>query len=313
MNDFGGYLKKAAKRVRPLLIPALRFCIRYAPHPAVRRYLWQRIVAPFFQYARYDFVATTAFGSVIAGNTEDIIQRYIYYFGAWEPYLTRFLRDTLKEGDLFVDIGANIGYFTLQASQLVGKSGKVVSFEASPKIYAVLAENIKRNNAANVETHNLAISNVEGTTKIFAGNRGNIGETTMLEQEGFELECEVAARPLDVVIPTSMMAKVRLIKVDVEGAEWLVVSGMRSLLRASNADLEIVIEISPARVATYNKCAQDILDVFSEFGFFAYRLDNDYSAAHYLAPLDDRRPSRISPPIVTQTDVIFSRRDVARL
>jgi FkbM family methyltransferase len=242
MNNLSKILKSGAKKwVRPLFLPAVRLFIRYTPHHGIRRFVWTWVVAPFFQYANYRFVTTTVFGSVVSGNTEDLIQRYIYYFGIWEPNLTHFLRENLKEGDIFVDVGANIGYFTLQASRLVGELGKVIAIEASPKIYAKLIDNMKRDHATNVEAYNLAVSDSEGTTKVFLAANSNIGQTTILPKDGCCYECEINSKPLTAIIPPDQMAKVRLIKIDVEGAEWLVVSGMRPLLSAARDDLEIIV------------------------------------------------------------------------
>jgi len=116
------------------------------------------VVIPFFEYADYNFVAKTKFGGRIAGNNLDIIQRYIYYFGVWEQNLSCFLNERLKEGDAFIDIGANIGYFTLQAAKLVGPSGKVIAIEVSPTIFKKLIANLQRNRVTNVETYNRSLA-----------------------------------------------------------------------------------------------------------------------------------------------------------
>ncbi|SCF63177.1 hypothetical protein GA0115259_100393 [Streptomyces sp. MnatMP-M17] len=67
------------------------------------------------------------FGARFAVDTQDLIQRYIYLFGVWEPHMTRWLRGRLEPGDTFVDVGANIGYYSVLASQLVGDGVKVVA------------------------------------------------------------------------------------------------------------------------------------------------------------------------------------------
>src|SRR5262245_12901971 len=227
-------LKSCAKKIRPLfvpiLVPIIRYPIRYSGHETIKWLLWRWLVVPFFQYASYNYVAKTAFDSAISGNTSDMIQRYIYYFGVWEPNLTQFLNHNLKDGDVFVDVGAHIGYFTLQASKLVGKSGKVVAIEASPKAHAKLIENIERERATNIEALNIAVSDKEETLKIFLAPI-NTGETSILPAKDYTCECEVTAKPLSAIIPRHEISKVRLIKIDVEGAEWFVVSGLRPLDR----------------------------------------------------------------------------------
>lgn len=68
-------------------------------------------------------------------DTQDLIQRYLYLFGAWEPHLTGWLRRRLRPGDGFVDVGANIGVFSVLAARLVGESGRVVAIEASADVH----------------------------------------------------------------------------------------------------------------------------------------------------------------------------------
>src|SRR4051794_26991463 len=91
-----------------------RAWIRYAPSSFGKRWLWARC------WRHYAFRSRTIFGAKITGDTADLIQRYIYFFGVWEPDITAWLRSALKPGDCFVDVGANIGYYTLLASQVVG-------------------------------------------------------------------------------------------------------------------------------------------------------------------------------------------------
>jgi len=310
MSRIAKLLKQAAKRwVRPILIPIVRPFIRYAPHEYVRRIVWRHLVGPFLQSADKPFVVTTIFGAAISGNTRDFIQRRIYYFGVWEPNLTAFLRGRLREGDVFVDVGANIGYFTLLASRVVGRASKVIAIEASPTIFSKLLDNLKRNRAANVEAINVAASDCEGMAKVFLSSDFNIGESTIFQKEGSRYECDVSAKPLDALIPPLHMANVRFVKIDVEGAEWLVISGMRDVLRRARSDVEIAVEIRPESVRDHGKSVKEVFAIFSDFGFFPYRIENDYDILSHMPLRDIKRPVRIRSLISAQTDVIFSRTD----
>lgn len=306
-------LKRGAKKIRPLFIPFLRLFIRYVPHETSKRYLWKGLVMPFFQFAKYNFIAKTTFDSIIAGNTEDQIQRFIYYFGFWEPDLTEFIKEKLKPGDTFIDVGANIGYFSLLASKFVGKSGRVLAIEASPKIYALLTRNIANNNATNVTLLNIAASDKEETLRVYLAPNSNIGQTTTLPTEDYSYECDIPAKPLSKIIRRQDFSQVRLIKIDVEGAEWSVVSGLSPLLNSARDDLEIIVEISPERLKAQEKNVEDILDIFTKCGFYPYKLKNDYTALNYISRKPLKRPERITSPIMTHTDVIFSKTDAKTL
>jgi len=74
----------------------------------------------------------------------------------YEQETTLFIRNYLKDEDIVFDVGANIGYFTLEFARLVGKRGKVISFEPHPEIYKVLQRNVKRNKYKNVSLNNVA-------------------------------------------------------------------------------------------------------------------------------------------------------------
>ena len=296
-------------RVTRLLIPLARAYVRYAPFAAGKRWFWTRVVDPYFAWSPRGFVASTVFGSRIAGNTRDILQQYIYYFGVWEPHLTRWMRQRLAPGDTFVDVGANIGYYALLASNLVGDSGRVVALEASPKIFYALQGNLARNRVQNVRAVNMAVSDSKGVVRLFRGPESNSGRTTIREEFGFEFECEVDAAPLSAVLHPEEMQNARLIKIDVEGAEWSVAAGMGPLLSSGRTDLEIIVEINPEALAQQGKRPEDLLRIFARAGFHAYSIENDYSPLSYLPPYAEMRPVRIRTPIQWVTDVVLSRQD----
>src|SRR2546426_1213516 len=128
-------------------VPLVRAYIRYAPFVAGKRSFWTRVVDPYFAWQSYEFVARTVFDRKIAGNTREMLQQFIYYFGVWEPHLTRWIAQRLAPGDTFVDVGANIGYFSLLASKVVRDSGTVVAIEPSPSIFSRMQSNLARNHA----------------------------------------------------------------------------------------------------------------------------------------------------------------------
>ena len=292
--------------VRPYLIPIFRTYIRYFPIHQGKRFIWQKLIEPYIQSADYPYIANTLYAGVIAGNTSDFIQRFIYYFGIWEPALTYWVRRRIKPGDVFIDIGANIGYYTLLASKLVGKHGKVISIEASPRIFESLKNNLARNYIQNVKALNLAVSDSEGTVKVYFGGHGNCGETSILEQVGMEFEGEVKSIRLDTILISEELDKIRIVKIDVEGAEFSVVDGMHELLHKC-PKVDVLIEINPERLATQGKTAESIFKIFEQAGYYAYSLENSYSPLSYLTPKQKWNPSCVLKPIMTQMDIVFTR------
>ncbi|TCH99798.1 FkbM family methyltransferase [Roseococcus sp. SYP-B2431] len=147
-------------------------------------------------------------------------------YGTYEIATVRAVRQILRPGDVVVDIGANIGYFSIRFSQLVGPGGSVFSFEPVPTTRARLLRNIAENGCGNVTVCPVALMDRAASVTIFeteshgvAGLRELSENTTAHPVEGVRLD--------DYLSPPK---PVRLIKIDVEGAERLVLQGGEGLI-----------------------------------------------------------------------------------
>jgi FkbM family methyltransferase len=278
--------------------------------------LWRVVLMHFLglEPAKWDFTVRTIFGSKISASTRDAVGRYIFYFGVWEPNLTRWIRHRLLPSDAFIDVGANIGYYSLLASHLVGDSGKVVAVEGLPAIFSLLQRNLETNKARNVRAVNVAAWDREQMIEFYTDS-DLPGQTTAIpfwaDKHELKEQTQVTAAPLADILTAEEMKAARLIKIDVEGAEWRVLAGMKSLLDSSRDDLEIIVEISPSALEAEGRAAQELLDFFRVLKFNAYRIENDYSVNSYLNRSYRNRPSRILrlPTGSEQSDIIFSRID----
>ncbi len=291
----------------------LRLYLRYFPVTAGKEPLWNRVVDPYLAWHSYPFVAPTVFGRRLAGNTKDMIQQYIYYFGLWEPELTDWITRQLRPGDTFIDVGANIGYYSLLASALVGGSGRVTAIEASPVIFGELQANLQRNRAANVRSVNVAAADQRGVLPIFSGPDHNAGQTSLLQRAGLEPAGTVAAAPLSEILEPQEIARARLVKVDVEGAEGKVVPGLIPLLGSTRTDLELIIEFHPQWLTEPGRSADELVRLIQAAGFEAYRLENNYWPLSFLKGTTVRTATPLRLPIKGETMVVFSRRAADRL
>ncbi|MGI5470002.1 FkbM family methyltransferase [Streptomyces sp. CA-132043] len=226
--------------------------------------------------------ARARFGATFTTETQDLIQRYTYLFGVWEPHLTQWLERRLKPGDAFVDVGANIGYYSLLASHLVGESGKVVSIEASPRFHSVLVDE-----ARGQQLHQPA----RRQRRDLRSGRGADLHPRELAQHGREQHRPVRRRSgvhlrgtspaLHDVLSAEEIAKARVIKTDVEGAEGAAVRGLEPVLDELCPDVELAIEVTSQRMAELGQSADELLEAFTKRGFNVYRLANDYAAGSY--------------------------------
>jgi FkbM family methyltransferase len=252
-----------------------------------------------------DQVAHTQFQTKIFCDLRDKIPATIFHFGLWEPEISHLIARLLSKGDIFVDVGANIGYYSLMASRLVGGGGAVVAVEASPRIFSRLQANIRANRAANIRAVNVAAADEVGQVTIYSGPRQNSGaSSTLKEWRNGEAEAIVAALPLDKILTSGERSKVRLIKIDVEGAETPILSQLLSSIDAYPKDMGIVVEFSPD---SEGAAWRAIFSGFLAKGFRAYGIKNEYDESWYLKW---RRPGGIQSLEDCPTgklDVLFTR------
>jgi FkbM family methyltransferase len=291
--------------------PWARRC-RLLPSARVRKLVWHRLISPHVWWREFDFVARTGCGAILVGNTAEYIQRYIYYFGVWEPNLTAWIARRLKPGDLFIDIGANIGYFSLLASRLVGKSGQVVAIEPSAPTFALLRRNLDRNEARNVRAVNVAVSDCEEELQLFLHPGNDSGRTTVVrswaDKRKFVASSPVRALPLEAILQRGEIEAARLIKIDVEGYEDHVLSGLLRLLPFCRRDAEIIVEVNPSILADQGRTSADLLSGFESLGFNLYEIENDYEVSKYVQADGPKPAFRLADHVfMEQKDVILSR------
>jgi FkbM family methyltransferase len=289
--------------IRTLHVPVV-WLIRRLPLPAAR--LAFRAYHKLMRTLGPEHVATTYFGARMHCNPHDLIQRMILYFGVWEPDVSSTIERNLESGDVFVDIGANVGYDTLLASARVGSAGRVVSIEASPRTFALLQRNLALNAASsNVRAVNAAVSDRPGKLDLYEQDPGNIGAATTLPSRGGVPIETVEALPLDRILTADEIRRLRLIKMDVEGAEPPILRQLLGQLALYPPTMDIVVEASPVDdFAAW----REVFDALRAAGFSAWAIENDYALDWYLRW---RRPAalqRIETMPARQQDILFTRR-----
>ena len=313
------WLSRARKdAVARYALPWIRNSLRVIPFAWARDLLWRNFVGPRIWWRELDFVARTNFGAKISGNTADPIQGYICYFGLWEPNLTAWIADRLKPGDVFVDVGANIGYFSLLASKLVGQTGRVVAIEPSPRTFELLRRNLDLNAARNVRPVNVAVSDREEELQLFLPPGSDSLRTTVVQslagQQNYTPGSCVQALPLAAILESHEIQAARLIKIDVEGYEEHVIPSLLPMLKSCRADLEIVVEVAPSRFQGHAKTSSALLEPFLSLGFHSYEIENEYGLRGYLMARRPKPPRRLTDASFTdQKDLILSRHDGATI
>lgn len=229
----------------------------------------------------------------------DLIQLYLYMFRVWEPVITAWFRATLRSGDVVVDVGANIGYYTTLAARLVGPSGRVIAIEPFPETFQALKENVERNGLTNVYLVNAAVG--DGTSlSLYQDPEGALGTISMLQQPGWKHVADVRTVSITEVIPADIRERLRLVKIDAEGAEEVALQSLGSLLSENKGELDLLVECGPSQRNP------GIAAQLKERGFSLSGIRNYYGVDDYV-----REPKLSLDPlpevIASQIDVIASK------
>lgn len=269
----------------------------------MRHLIWRRLT----------LTATSVFGAQFEARFPDILQTYLYFFGVWEPIITQYLSERLAEGDIFIDVGANVGYHTLLASRRVGPSGRVFAIEAASSTFLKLQENLSRNNARNVIALHVAVSDTPGQVPVWSSPKGNSPGTTTLsyvaqQRQTLRLVETVEAKPLRQIIDIEIIRQARFIKIDVEGAEWAVVKSLAELMKTVSPRTEFIVEIDEVLIRRSSGTLETFLGYFAAAGFEPFVIANRYDAKFFVSK--DRRIElqRFGGTKCGQIDLVFRRR-----
>ncbi len=185
-----------------------------------------------------------------------------------EPGSISVLRRLLKNGATFVDVGANVGLFTVAAARQVGPTGKIISIEPAPGTAAALQMTARLNGIYPfTQIHRLAAGREDGEAEL---NLGQIcGHSSLFPLKGAAGTATVQVAALDPIIGPN---PVDLIKIDVEGAELDVLEGLPMTL-SRNPNLAIIIEFAPIHLSRAGRSISDWEEILDRHGFRAFAID----------------------------------------
>jgi FkbM family methyltransferase len=182
---------------------------------------------------------------------ENIDSALLFYPQLYEHHEIRFLRDHLREGDVFLDVGANVGFYSLIASRLVGRSGGVLAIEADPVSYQKLCLNLELNGATNVKAVNTGLSDVSATQLLYLNVNGNRGGNSFLGGANGERRptIEVECSPLTHILASYGVKRIDVGKFDIEGMEYRVLDRFFTDADSSLYPRCMIVEHHPAWVS----------------------------------------------------------------
>lgn len=247
--------------------------------PLTRRFMHQTV-------REQDMTIATGIGQGLAFNPGR--SNPAYAVGSNELPVQQVLADHLRPGDVFYDVGANVGFFTILAARLVGPAGHVYAFEPLPDNVAVLRHNIALNAFANVTLIEAAVAARPGQGELMVAHYsgGSALATLGTPPPDMKERLPVTLVSLDDLRASGTIAQAKLVKVDVEGAELAVLQGMTEMFRAHRP--VIIYEIDDADAAAFQQKSRACAEFLREHGYQVTALaesyaDIDWHVGHFLA------------------------------
>lgn len=207
-------------------------------------------------------------------NTKDIaVIPDLVLDGFWEMHITPLFERIVKNGFTVVDIGANVGYYTLFAAQKVGRKGKVYAFEPEPRTFDILCKNIEINNFRSIVTAcQKVLLDRQGQVELTAYEEYPARSSVFIKTLGKKKSISVQSTTLDAFLGDNL--KIDLIKMDAEGSEPFIFEGMKNVIKNSPT-LQIIMEFAPTHVEAAGKDPADFLQSLKNMGFTIKLIDRN--------------------------------------
>jgi FkbM family methyltransferase len=211
---------------------------------------------------------------LITGNYLSIIPRLSQIYSDFEPLSTKEIYEKTKENDVFIDVGANMGFFSAIASELVGKMGNVFSIEANPSILEILKSNTPNLNATII---NSAVGNRCGTTEFYVTDdtvNSGIAQSPFVKNNQ---KITIPILTLDKLMEDKTFPdnRANFIKIDVQGDEVAVLEGAKKLINC-NDRLCILVEWAPGWMEMAGYKLNDLPDLITSLGFRKIYVIDEY-------------------------------------
>ena len=210
---------------------------------------------------------------VIHSSVDRIISERIFRDGYWEPFETSLLLASLREGHSFLDVGANIGYFTILAASIVGEGGGVYSFEPEPVNFRLMLKSLSHNKLSNrVKAMRVALSNRDSDEKLFL-SIDNLGDHQLYPDEKNRNSISVTLRHGSRLLSNDFRY-LDFVKIDVQGSEYEVLDGLMPMFLGLPSPPRMLIELTPYSLRTAGASGEALINLLREFGAHLWLVDH---------------------------------------
>ncbi len=200
--------------------------------------------------------------------------------GLTDPFQSKLVATLCKPGMFTLDIGANLGYYSLLMAKYVGDSGSVWAFEPDPGNYAMLKQNLEYNHISNARALNLALNSSSGKGNLYISSSHG-GDHRIYQSDHHTQVIQVTMVMLDEFLPIDQ--RVDFIKMDIQGAEGIALAGMKRILQ-SNPGLKLLFEFWPMGIRQTGFDPEKVLSDLVDYGFKLEVIDEE---AENLAEIEN--------------------------
>ena len=234
-------------------------------------------------------------------DVRDWVGRWHYFSGRhYDQIVPSIMKKVLRGGDMFIDVGANIGLHSVRASRLVGPLGSVHAVEPDPSALPRLQLHLQMNRIRNVILHPCAVGSGRGHAILRVDSDHSGTATLRKDPSVVGNEVEVDIRRLDELINVPSGESRSLVKIDVEGFELEAMMGASKILESPNT--VFLVEITPRWIEVSGGDADDLFNVFRKAGYRAFRLSR-----RRLWYREEADLTEVQSPILNQADYLFLR------
>lgn len=207
-------------------------------------------------------------------HLSDFIQQQIFFVGFYDFAGISYLKKTLQAGDVFFDIGANVGSFSLIASKQVQSAGKVYAFEPVHQTFKQLTYNYSLNQFTQTTLIHQAIADKKGYIELNVSDQSNTGMSSILNHDAENGKIEIVpCITLDEFVTENKISTIKLIKMDIEGAEYLALQGMSHILQ--HVRPTVMIELNATIIQKNPSQHQKLLALMASYQYSLKGIDSN--------------------------------------
>jgi len=198
----------------------------------------------------------------VHGEQDQFVSRRIREEGIWEPYETSLVLSLLRSGHVCVDVGANIGYFSILAAAVVGEAGAVFAFEPDPGNFALLQANAVLNKQQQrITAVQAALSTQAGAGELF------LSEDNLGDHQIYAAGEQRKSVPIGLLNGSEYLGervqRLDLLKVDTQGSEYQVMAGLMPLLQSLPGATHILIELTPLSLRQSGSSGRELIELLA--------------------------------------------------